>query len=122
MSPTFYQVLHVATVILLTGFTFFIVGRAPTGSKKPWMILTGVLSLVTFVAAFGLWHKVYQMAMLPWIWIKLFLWLWLSALGGLAWRQPQRRGLWLAMLCVIVLLAVLLVYLKPMLWASAPAD
>jgi hypothetical protein len=119
MSPTFYSILHVSTVILLTGFTFYVVGRAPTGSKKPWMILTGILSLVTLVAAVGLWHKVYQMAQLPWIWVKLFLWLWLSALAGLAWRQPERRGLWLGMLSAIVLVAVLLVYLKPALWAAA---
>mgnify|MGYP003344132975 CR=1 FL=1 len=58
MSPTFYHVLHLISVLVLTGYTFYAFA-APAESRKKVMIITGVASLLVLClflpACFAVW-------------------------------------------------------------------
>ena len=56
MSPTFYHVLHVVSVLVLTGYTFYAFA-APAESRKKVMIITGISSLLVLIGGFGLQAK-----------------------------------------------------------------
>lgn len=114
MSLTFYYILHVFSVLVLTGFTFqaFV---APAEQRGKLLALTGIASLVTLVAAFGLLHKQGLMSLdLPkWVYMKLVAWLGLSAMAGLAFRRRGLAGLLTIITLALVLFALYAVYQKP---------
>ena len=56
MSPVVYSILHVISILVLTGYTFYAFG-APADTKKRVMIITGFASLLALVAGFGLQAK-----------------------------------------------------------------
>lgn len=120
MSLQFYQILHVSSVLLLAGVTFAIFGGAPLAKKKLLMALSGILSLVALVAGFGLASHKMGVVQQPnpanwplWIWIKVFVWLWLSAMGGIAFRKRDQTKVPLILTVVLVIAAIVTVYLKP---------
>ena len=111
MSPTFYHILHVISVLVLTGFTFYAFA-APAETRKRVMMITGIASLVALIAAFGLQAKL-QIGWPGWLFVKIVCWLALSALAGIGYRKRESvQGLiYIALAAVVV--AVLMVYLKP---------
>jgi hypothetical protein len=113
MTPQFWSVLHVLSVILLGGFTFAMIAKPDPATRKRWLMLTGILSLVALVAGFALWGKVYQMQVQGWIIAKLVIWLFLSAAGGLAYRLAGLRSVLFSATIVLLALAVYLVYFRP---------
>lgn len=112
MPPTFYSFLHVSSVLLLAGTTFYAVA-APQASKKRVMIASGILSLLALVGGFGLLSKVYSNQFYLWVIVKLVAWLALSGLAGLAFRKRDKAGLWLLLASALLVLAVAMVYFKP---------
>ena len=56
LSPAFYYILHVVSILVLTGYTFYAFAAAPETRKKV-MIITGVASLLVLVGGFGLQAK-----------------------------------------------------------------
>lgn len=117
MSPQVYYVLHVSSILLLGGIVFAIFGGAPVDRKKKFLMLGGILSVLALVGGFGLATKVYSLpnpANWPlWIWLKVGAWLWLSAIGGIAFRKRDTSKLWLILTIVAVLVAIYSVYYKP---------
>ncbi len=112
MSPAFYYVLHVAAAFVLFGITFRAFARPEPATRRGVMMISGIASLVLLVAGVGLLHKL-GLGFPGWVIVKLVCWLALSALAGVAYRQPQKAGLlsWVAV--VIVLVALVAVYMKP---------
>lgn len=115
MSPTVYFILHVASLLVLTGYTFYAFG-APPETKKKVMIITGIASLVAVIAGFGLatpYFKAEYAGPKGWIFVKLFCWLGLSALAGFGYRRRGMAGTLAAVASVLALIAVITVYTKP---------
>lgn len=113
MSDTFYYILHVISVLLLSGVTFSALAHPIPERKKQHAILSGVLSLMVLTGGFGLMARLgYGVA--GWILIKLAVWLVLSALAGLAFRFEEKRGLLIPLTAALFAVAVATVYLKPM--------
>lgn len=112
MSPTFYSFLHVSSVILLVAGTFYAFA-APESSRKRLLMLTGIASVLALVGAFGLLAKTYNMVFYTWVVVKLFCWLLLSGLTGVAFRRRAQAPLWIALASATVVLAVAMVYFKP---------
>ena len=83
MSPVVYYILHVTSVLVLTGYTFYAFA-APPETKKRVMMITGIASLLALVGGFGLQAKL-QVGFPGWFIVKLVCWLGLSALAGLVW-------------------------------------
>lgn len=120
MSLQFYQILHVSSVLLLAGVTFAIFGGAPLSRKKLLMALSGILSVLALFAGFGLASHKGGVVQQPnpahwplWIWIKVFVWLWLSALGGIAFKKRDQTKAPLIITIIVVIVAIATVYTKP---------
>lgn len=113
MSETSYYILHVTSVLLLSGVTFSALANPEPERKKQHAILSGVLSLLVLTGGFGLMARLgYGLA--GWVLIKLALWLVLSAMAGLAFRLKEKRGLLIPLTAALFAAAVVTVYLKPM--------
>jgi hypothetical protein len=111
MSPTFYYVLHVASIIALTGFTFYAFG-APPETRKRTLIWGGIFSLLALIAGFGLQKKL-NVGFPGWLIVKLFCWLGLSALAGFGYRRRAAAGALAVVALVLVVVALTMVYAKP---------
>jgi hypothetical protein len=108
MSPAFYSILHVFSLLVLTGFTFYAFA-APAECRKKVMIITGIASLVMFISGFGLITKL-QTGFPTWIIVKLVCWLGVSALAGIGFRKRDKAGLFMAIILALIFTAVVTVY------------
>jgi len=111
MSPVFYNILHVVSILVLTGYTFYAFA-APNETRKRVMMITGIASLLALIAGFGLQAKL-QVGFPGWLIVKLVCWLGLSALAGIGYRRRAAAGTLAIVAVVLVVVAVLMVYLKP---------
>lgn len=112
MTPTFYHVLHVISLLVLTGFTFFAFGGPAPTTKKRVMMLTGIASLLMIVSGVGLMHKLgYEWT--GWVFVKIACWFLLSGLAGIAYRRREKAGLLTGIAVLLVGVAVYMVYYKP---------
>ncbi len=111
MNPLFYYVLHVVSLFVLAGYTFYAFG-APAETRKRVMMITGIASLLALIAGFGLQAKL-GYAFHGWLIVKIVCWLGLSALAGFGYRRRGAAGTLAAVAVLFIVVAVLMVYLKP---------
>ncbi|WP_414661569.1 hypothetical protein [Horticoccus sp. 23ND18S-11] len=111
MSPTIYSILHVASVLVLTAYTFYAFAAAPETRKRVLMI-TGIASLLALVGGFGLQAKL-QVGFPGWLIVKIVCWLGLSALAGFGYRRRGAAGTLSVIAIVLALVAIVMVYTKP---------
>ena len=116
MDPRIFSILHVFSVLLLTGSIFYIAANPQKHKKKKMMMITGVLSLLVLLAAGALMGILYKG--LPaggwtqgWVIVKLVVWLFLTGLAGMAYRKP--KGFVLVGLVASIAIALFMVYLRP---------
>ncbi len=111
MSPVVYQVLHLVSLLVLFGYTFYAFA-APAETRKRVMIITGSAALLALVAGFALQAKL--VGSFPgWLVVKIVCWLGLSALAAFGYRRRGAAGTlaWVAIALVVV--AVIMVYTRP---------
>lgn len=111
MSPTVYYVLHVSSILLLTGYTFYAFAAAPETRKRV-LRNTGIASLVAVISGFGLLSKLHY-GFPGWVIVKLLCWLGISSLAGVAYRKRAKAGVFTWVLIILALIAVVMVYVKP---------
>ncbi|MBI5691155.1 MAG: hypothetical protein HZC55_13795 [Verrucomicrobia bacterium] len=111
MSPTFYHILHLVSVLVLTGYTFYAFA-APPETRKGVMIITGIASLVALVAGFGLQAKL-AVGWPGWLIVKIVCWLGLSALAGIGYRRRGAAGTLALVAIALAFVAVVMVYVRP---------
>jgi uncharacterized membrane protein SirB2 len=112
MSPTFYSILHVFSVVLLAGITFAAFANPDPARRKATLIGSGVLSLLVLIGGMGLLAKL-GYGWPAWAFGKLACWLALSAMAGIAFRKPSAIGALKALTVALVAIAIVLVYTKP---------
>ena len=115
MNPHEYSalhILHVASVLILFGFTFYAFAAAAESRKKV-MMWTGIANLLILVSGIRMWQALYQFQPLGWIIVKIAGWLVLAALAGLAYRRREKIGLWSGLAVVVAIVAVVMVYVQP---------
>jgi hypothetical protein len=111
MSPIFYYILHVSSVLVLTGYTFYAFA-APLESRKRVMMITGIASLLVAIAGFGLWAKLgYKVP--GWLIVKVVCWFGLSGLAGFGFRRRGAAGTLALVAIALAVVAVVMVYTKP---------
>lgn len=111
MSPVFYHVLHLVSLLVLTGYTFYALA-APQETRKRVMIITGTASLLALVAGFGLQAKM-AVGWPGWLVVKLVCWLGLTALAGIGYRRRGAVGILAAIAVSLLFVAVMMVYRRP---------
>jgi len=112
MTPNFYHFLHVISLLVLTGYTFFAFAGPAPATKKKVMIITGLTSLLMLVSGIGLMHKLgYEWR--GWVIVKIVCWLAISAFSGIAYRRPGARGVLSALTVLLAGVAVYMVFYKP---------
>jgi hypothetical protein len=112
MSPTVYHILHLVSLFVLFGYTFYAFA-APAESRKKVLMITGIASLLVLISGFGLISKLYNNQFAAWMIVKLVAWLGISALAGLGFRRRGSVGIFAAVAIVLTFAAVLAVYVKP---------
>jgi hypothetical protein len=113
MNPLFYYILHVFALIVLTAHTFMALANPAPENRKRTLMIAGSASLLMLVAGFGLWAKVHAMQMHGWIIVKVVCWFGFTGLAGLAYRKAHLRGLLSFIGLSLLLVALVMVYLKP---------
>ncbi len=111
MSPQFYHIIHLFSLVVLMGGTFYAFA-APAESRKKVMIFTGIASLLMLISGVGLLHKL-GYGFPAWAIVKLVCWLGLSALAGIGYRKRGKSGLFIAIILGLVLVALVMVYQRP---------
>ena len=109
MSPIVYQILHVASLLALTGGAFYAFAGAPETRKKV-MMITGIASLLMVISGFGLLSKLHANQFHTWVIVKLVVWLALSALAGIGYRKREQAGLFMGIIAGLILVALFMVY------------
>ncbi len=111
MSLNTYLVLHLSSIIVLLGYTFYAFA-APSETRKRVMMITGVATLLILVTGFGMLHRL-QLGFPGWAIVKLVCWLGLSAMGGLAYRRRAQADLFMMITFVLAITAVAMVFVRP---------
>jgi uncharacterized membrane protein SirB2 len=112
MPPTVYHIIHLTSLFVLLGYTFYAFA-APAETRKKVLIITGIASLLVLISGFGLITKVYQNQFAGWMIVKLVCWLGLSALAGLGYRRRGAVGAFALVAVALAFVAVVMVYAKP---------
>ena len=108
MYNTFFF-LHIVAVLLLVGFTFYAFG-AEAKTKKRTMMYSGIASLLVFITGFGMIH---QWGWPGWFFVKLVVWLAISAFAGIAYRRRKLANPLMLATIVLAAVAVWAVVYKP---------
>jgi hypothetical protein len=112
MNPheiAFLHILHVLSVLVLTGYTFLAFAAAPETRKRVLMV-TGTAALLVLLTGLRLWQVKYGWAMMGWISVKFLCWLGLAALSGIGYRRRESAGTLMLVAVVLLALAVTMVY------------
>lgn len=112
MSSTTYHIIHLISLFVLFGFTFYAFA-APAETRKKVLMITGIASVLVLISGFGLISKVYGNKFELWMIIKAVAWLALSALTGIGYRRRGKAGALTVVAVGLAALAVSMVYLKP---------
>ncbi|HLS28004.1 MAG TPA: hypothetical protein VK041_05090 [Opitutales bacterium] len=109
MSYSFYNLLHLISVLVLVGFTFYAFAGPAASTRKPVLIVTGIAGLVALVSGFGMLGGGFPL----WVILKLVAWVGLMAFSGMAYRRAKLRGPLMIVSVVLIVLAVWAVVMKP---------
>ncbi len=110
---SYYHILHVLALIVLTAQTFMAFANPAPENKKMTMIITGIASLLMLVSGFGMIHLLHIPLSSGWLIVKMVCWLFLSGLAGIAYRKAHLRGALGIVALALVTVALFMVYLKP---------
>ena len=76
-------------------------------------MITGVAGLLVLGSGFGLLALMKIPFSTGWVIVKIFCWLGLSALAGIAYRRPHLRGALSLVALVLLLMATVMVVFRP---------
>ena len=113
MNPSFYHLLHLFSLFVLTAHTYMAFANPAPENRKRTMMITGIAGLFVLISGFGLISKLYSNHLAGWMVVKLVCWLGFMALAGLAYRKAHLRGLLSFIGLALILVALTMVYLKP---------
>ena len=82
-------------------------------NKKKTLMITGIAGLLVLISGFGLLQKLHAGTFPGWVIVKLVCWLGLMALGGIVYRRPHLRGPLAFTALSLILVAVVMVYVRP---------
>jgi hypothetical protein len=111
ISLNTYLVLHLSSIIVLLGYTFYAFA-APLETRKRVLMITGTAALLVLISGFGMLGRLH-LGFPGWIIVKLVCWLGLASIVGIAYRQRPRADLFMIIAFVLAITAVAMVYVRP---------
>jgi hypothetical protein len=111
INLTTYLVLHLSSIIVLLGYTFYAFA-APAETRKRVLMITGVASLLVLVSGFGMLQRLH-LGFPSWAIVKGVCWLGLSAIAGIAYRKRAQADLFMMIAFALAITAVAMVYVRP---------
>jgi len=109
----YYKLLHLFSLLVLTAHTFMAFGNPEPANRKRTLVITGIAGLLMLVSGFGMLALNKIPIATGWVIVKLFCWLGFTALAGLVYRKAQLRDRFSFIGLGLLLLALVMVYLKP---------
>ncbi len=111
MSLATYHVLHLSSIFVLLGYTFYAFA-APSETRKRVMMITGIAALLVLVSGMGMLHRMH-LGFPAWAGVKLVCLLGLAATTGFAYRRRAQADLFMIVAFVLAITAVAMVYVRP---------
>jgi hypothetical protein len=112
MNHQLFILIHVTSVILLSGVTFAAFAAPSQDNRRPALMMSGVLTLMVFLTGFGAMGMM-GLGFPGWAMVKVVCWLVLSGLTGMAFRMTGQIPMLRAVAAVVILIAVAMVIYKP---------
>lgn len=111
MKLQIYQVLHVASMVLLTAFLFQAFANPDPKNRKKTLMITGIFGTLMLIGGFGM-LAVMKLGFPVWIIVKLVCGLGLASISGMAYRKPERIPLLTIVAITLILTAIITVYFR----------
>jgi hypothetical protein len=111
ISLNTYLVLHLSSIIVLLGYTFYAFA-APADTRKRVLMITGTAALLILISGFGMIERLH-LGFPVWIIVKLVCWLGLASIAGIAYRKRHLADLIMIIAFVLAITAVAMVYVRP---------
>jgi hypothetical protein len=111
INLTTYLVIHLSSIIVLLGYTFYAFA-APAETRKRVLMITGVAALLVLVTGFGMLHRLH-LGLPGWVIVKTGCWLGLSMIAGIAYRRRAQADVYMIIAFVLAITAVAMVYVRP---------
>jgi hypothetical protein len=111
ISLNTYLVLHLSSIFVLLGYTFYAFA-APAETRRRVLMITGVAAVLVLVTGFGMLHRLH-LGMPGWAVVKLFCLLGLASITGFAYRRRAQADFFMIVAFVLAITAVAMVYVRP---------
>jgi hypothetical protein len=111
MSITTYLILHLSSVIVLLGYTFYAFA-APAETRRRVLMITGIAALLVIVSGFGMLARLH-LGFPGWAIVKFVCLLGLASIAGIAYRRRAMADLFMMVAFVLAITAVAMVYIRP---------
>ena len=112
MNLQMFVLLHLVSVILLSGVTFAAFAAPVAENRRKYLMRSGTLSLLVFLSGFGVMGMM-GLGFPGWALVKVVCWLVLSGLTGMAFRMSGQGRMLATVAAGVILLAVIMVTYKP---------
>jgi hypothetical protein len=112
MDPRFFHIIHVLAAFVLVGLTFVAFANPLPQLRRKVLMASGISSLFVIIAGFGL-AGLLKYGFPVWILVKIVCWLGLSAMAGIAYRQPKKIPMLAGITLGLLVIALYMVYLRP---------
>jgi hypothetical protein len=111
MSITTFLILHLSSVIVLLGYTFYAFA-APPETRKRVLMITGIAALLVIMSGFAMLGRLH-LGFPGWAVVKFVCLLGLASIAGIAYRRRAQADLFMMVAFVLAITAVAMVYVRP---------
>ena len=111
MSLTALLILHLASIIVLLGYTFYAFA-APAETRRRVLMITGIATVLVVMTGFAMLGKL-RLGVPGWALVKLGCVLGLGVIGGIAYRMRALADVFMILAFVLAITAVAMVYVRP---------
>jgi hypothetical protein len=111
MSITTYLILHLSSIIVLLGYTFYAFA-APAETRRRVLMITGIAALLVIVTGFGMLARLH-LGFPGWAAVKLVCLIGLASIAGIAYRKRAMADLFMLAAFLLAITAVTMVYVRP---------
>lgn len=111
MKLQIYQVMHVLSMVLMSGFIFQAFANPDPKNKKRTMMIVGILGVLMLTGGMGM-VAVMKAGFPWWVIVKLVCWLGLIVIAGQAYRNPEKIPMFTTITILLIAIAIIVVYFK----------